>query len=73
MLGAHPGMPGSFVLMDFSDPMDTDLIYIDSMAGDLFLESEVDVRRYSAIFDNLRAVALSPDASATFLAELVSR
>ncbi len=71
--GAHPGMPGSFVLMDFSDPMDTDLIYIDSMAGDLFLESEIDVRRYSAIFDNLRAVALSPDASATFLAELASR
>jgi transcriptional regulator with XRE-family HTH domain len=71
--GAHPGMPGSFVLMDFSDPMDTDLIYIDSMAGDLFLESEVDVRRYSSIVDNLRAVALSPDASATFLAELVSR
>jgi len=63
--GAHPGMPGAFVLMDFSDPMDTDLIYIDSMAGDLFLEADVDVRRYSLIFDNLRAVALSPDASVT--------
>jgi len=67
--GAHPGMPGAFVLMDFSDPMDTDLIYIDSMAGDLFLEADVDVRRYSLIFDNLRAVALSPDASATLLAD----
>ena len=71
--GAHPGMPGSFVLMDFTDPMDTDLIYIDSMAGDLFLESDADVSRYTSIFDNLRAVAFSPDASATFLAELVSR
>ena len=71
--GAHPGMPGAFVLMDFTDPMDTDLIYIDSMAGDLFLESDADVSRYSSIFDNLRAVALSPDASVTFVAELVSR
>ncbi len=71
--GAHPGMPGAFVLMDFTDPMDTDLIYIDSMAGDLFLESNADVSRYSSIFDNLRAVALSPDASVTFVAELVSR
>lgn len=71
--GAHPGMPGSFVLMDFVDPMDTDLIYIDSMAGDLFLEADADVRRYASIFDNLRAVALSPDASARFLAELTSR
>ena len=71
--GAHPGMPGAFVLMDFTDPMDADLIYIDSMAGDLFLESNADVSRYSSIFDNLRAVALSPDASVTFVAELVSR
>ncbi|MGH3907396.1 MAG: helix-turn-helix domain-containing protein [Pseudonocardiaceae bacterium] len=68
--GAHPGMPGSFVLMDFSDPMDTDLIYIDSMAGDLFLETDADIRRYTSVFDNLRAIALSPDDSASFLAEL---
>jgi hypothetical protein len=71
--GAHPGMPGAFVMMNFADPMDTDLIYIDSMASDLFLESDADVRRYASIFDNLRAVASSPDASATFVAELASR
>lgn len=68
--GAHAGMPGAFVLIDFSDPMDTDLIYIDSMAGDLFLESDADIKRYTSIFDNLRAVALSPDDSATTIAEL---
>lgn len=68
--GAHAGMPGSFVLMDFADPMDTDLIYIDSMAGDLFLESEADVSRYSTIFDNLRAVALSPDSSVELVAKI---
>ncbi|HEX6341384.1 helix-turn-helix transcriptional regulator [Umezawaea sp.] len=68
--GAHAGMPGSFVLMDFADPMDTDLIYIDSMAGDLFLESEADISRYSTIFDNLRAVALSPDSSVELVAHI---
>ncbi len=56
--------------MNFSDPMDTDLIYIDSMAGDLFLESDADVRRYTSVFDNLRAIALSPDNSASLIAEL---
>ena len=70
-VGAHPGMPGSFVLMDFADPMDADLIYIDSMAGDLFLESEADLRRYTSIFDTLRAIALSPDESATLIAHLI--
>lgn len=70
--GAHAGMPGSFVLMDFPDPMDSGLIYIDSMAGDLFLESAADVNRYTAIFDNLRAVALSPDASVGLVSELAN-
>ena len=68
--GAHPGMPGQFILLDFADPMDTDLIYIDSMAGDLFLESEADISRYRSIFDNLVAVALSPKDSASLVVEL---
>lgn len=71
--GAHAGMPGAFVVMDFPDPMDTSLIYIDSMAGDLFLESEEEVRRYSDIFDNLRAVALSPDETVTLIKSLTSK
>ncbi|MFI9309537.1 helix-turn-helix domain-containing protein [Streptomyces triculaminicus] len=69
--GAHAGMPGSFVLMSFPEAEDPEIIYIDSMAGDLFLEAEADVRRYSTTFENLRAVALSPDASADLIAELV--
>lgn len=70
--GAHTGMPGSFVLMDFPDPLDTDLIYIDSMAGDLFLEADADVRRFSSIFDNLRATAASPDDSTKLIARLAN-
>jgi transcriptional regulator with XRE-family HTH domain len=68
--GAHAGMQGSFVLMDFPNPADPALVYIDSMAGDLFLEAEADVRRYSLIFDNLRAVALSPADSAGLITTL---
>lgn len=58
--------------MDFTDPMDTDLIHIDSMAGDLFLESDADIKRYNVIFDTLRAVALSPDSSVTQIAEVAN-
>lgn len=68
--GAHPGMPGSFVQMTFADPMDMDLIYIDSMAGDLFLESDAEISRYTTMFDTLRAVALSPDDSRTLISQL---
>jgi hypothetical protein len=61
--GAHAGMPGSFVVMDFPDTADPALVYIDSMAGDLFLEREPDVRRYTFTFEHLRAAALDPASS----------
>ncbi|MEV1289390.1 helix-turn-helix transcriptional regulator [Micromonospora sp. NPDC049679] len=65
--GAHPGMPGSFVVMDFPDPADPDLVYTDSMAGDLFLERDADVRRYAMIFQHLQAAARSPADSLTMI------
>jgi hypothetical protein len=68
--GAHAGMAGSFVSMDFPDTADPEIVYIDSMAGDLFLEAEADIRRYSLVFDNLRAVALSPDDSMSLIGGL---
>ena len=68
--GAHPGMPGQFVLMSFADPTDTDLIYTDNMAGELFLESDADVRRYRLTFDNLTAMALSPNDSVALVTEI---
>jgi transcriptional regulator with XRE-family HTH domain len=68
--GAHPGMPGSFVYVEFKDPADSDLVYIDTMAGDLFLESETDLRRYGSMFDHLRAVALSPNETVSLLTSM---
>jgi transcriptional regulator with XRE-family HTH domain len=70
--GAHAGMPGSFIALEFADEAIPDVIYIDSMAGDLFLESESDVRRYKLIFEHLRAVSASPDASRSLLASLAT-
>lgn len=58
--GAHAGMPGSFVVMEFPNAADSDLVYLESIAGDLFLERENDVRRFSITFEHLQAVALSP-------------
>lgn len=58
--GAHPGMPGSFAHLEFGDPSDPELVYVDTLAGDLFLEAEADLRRYASMFDHLRAIALSP-------------
>lgn len=66
--GAHAGMLGAFVLADF--PEDPEVVYVESLAGDVFLESATDVRRYTVVFDSLRAAALSPVDSAGLIAEL---
>jgi transcriptional regulator with XRE-family HTH domain len=65
--GAHPGMPGAFVHMEFRDEADPELVYVDTQAGDIFLETEDDLRRYRTMFDHLRAVALSPARSAELI------
>ena len=46
--GAYPGMPGLFVLMDFPHPADPDVVHVDTMAGDLFLEKARPVRGFLA-------------------------
>ncbi|MGW1652593.1 helix-turn-helix domain-containing protein [Streptomyces atratus] len=65
--GAHAGMTGNFVHMDFPDPADPELVYVDTPAGDLFLESETEMRRYKSMFEHLQAVALGPNDSADLL------
>jgi transcriptional regulator with XRE-family HTH domain len=71
-VGAHAGMPGSFVFMQFAEATIPYVIYLDSMAGDLFLEAEADVRRYRLAFEHLRAVAVSPDASRALVTALAA-
>ncbi|MFE6098552.1 helix-turn-helix domain-containing protein [Streptomyces laurentii] len=68
--GAHAGMTGSFVHMDFPDPDDPELVYLDTPAGDLFLESEAEIRRYKSMFEHLQAVALGPNDSMELLARV---
>jgi transcriptional regulator with XRE-family HTH domain len=68
--GAHPGMPGAFVHMEFRDKLDPDLVYVDTLAGDIFLEADEDIRRYRDMFDHLRAGALSPADSAGLIASV---
>lgn len=43
-VGAHPGMHGAFVIMDFPDAADPELVYIKQIAGALYLPVRVDGR-----------------------------
>ncbi|HEY3956152.1 MAG TPA: Scr1 family TA system antitoxin-like transcriptional regulator [Streptosporangiaceae bacterium] len=69
-VGGHPGMMGAFVILQFGDTAANDVVYIESQAGDLFLESETDLNRFSAIFEHLRALALPPEASVSLITRI---
>ncbi|MBL7261924.1 helix-turn-helix domain-containing protein [Paractinoplanes lichenicola] len=57
--GAHLGMPGSFLILEFTDP-DPAIVYTENAGGGLFLEQDAEVARYRNSFQRLAAQALSP-------------
>jgi len=70
-LGAHPGMHGSFVILQFAEGVH-DVAYIETSAADLFLESDKDLQRYNLIFDQLRASAASPAETRQLITRLLA-
>ncbi|MFE4516983.1 helix-turn-helix domain-containing protein [Kitasatospora sp. NPDC056783] len=56
--GAHPGVHGPFVILEFPVRGDLDVVYTDGLASSLYLERDDDVATYSQAFDRLRAAAL---------------
>jgi transcriptional regulator with XRE-family HTH domain len=70
--GAHPGMLGPFVVMYFDDDVDDPLVYSESMAGEVFLEADADVKRFATTFRQLRKQALS-EADSALLIEAAER
>jgi transcriptional regulator with XRE-family HTH domain len=68
--GAHPAMLGSFTVMQFPDPADPAVVYLEAETGALYLEKPAEVRRYSLMIDYLRAQALGPAESRALIAQL---
>jgi transcriptional regulator with XRE-family HTH domain len=66
--GAHAGLQGPFSILEFPERADPDVAYVESVAGIIYLEKDRDVRLCAEAFDRLRAVALSPAASADLIA-----
>ncbi|MER5645523.1 helix-turn-helix transcriptional regulator [Streptosporangium sp. NPDC002524] len=74
VVGAHAAMTGSFVILAYATPDDSELVYIETGAsGDLYIESPEEIERYTLKYDHVRASALSADASVSYLADLVEQ
>ncbi|WP_046469932.1 helix-turn-helix domain-containing protein [Allosalinactinospora lopnorensis] len=69
--GAHAGMDGQFNLLEFPEPGEPDLVYLEQASSGLMPEDPEEVRRYTLMFGNLLAKALKPDESVAFLRGLI--
>jgi hypothetical protein len=70
-VGAHAAMDGTFVILEFEEEGDADVVFIDNATGGLFLEKSEELRKYISIFDTVRAAALPADASIEWIEMLV--
>jgi DNA-binding XRE family transcriptional regulator len=61
--GAHAGTTGPFIILDFPEPADPALVYVETLAGDIYLEARDGVDSYNLAFDRLLAAALHHDDS----------
>lgn len=67
--GAHAGHGGPFSILEFPDRDDAEVAYLESGAGNIYLEKDKEVRARAEAFDRLRAAALSPFESADLISE----
>ncbi len=67
--GAHAGHGGSFSILEFPERSDSEVGYVESVAGHIYLEKDREVRARSEAFDRLRAAALSPSTSADLISQ----
>ncbi len=71
--GAHTATGGAFHILEFPGFADPDVVFVENLGGNLYVEREADVYRYTVAFDHLRAKALDPDDSRRFIAKAVAQ
>jgi len=69
--GAHPGMAGSFVLLEFTDPNLDDLVHLESINQTTIRDDTQMIAQYLDRFSQLQELALPLDESDDLLDKLI--
>jgi transcriptional regulator with XRE-family HTH domain len=66
-VGLYGGLTGAFRIFTFPDPEDDEFVHIEGLSDESYLRRPDHVAKYSALFQELCRVALTPQESAAFL------
>jgi transcriptional regulator with XRE-family HTH domain len=65
--GPQPGSDSTFVILDFVPSEVSSTVYVETLAGNLYLERDADLHVYRQVFDRLCELALTPEETVGFL------
>jgi transcriptional regulator with XRE-family HTH domain len=65
--GPHPGLAGSFVVLGFQQASEPDVVYLETVGGNVYVDRPEEVQIFATAFDHLRAAALSPSDTRAML------
>ncbi|WP_326552621.1 helix-turn-helix domain-containing protein [Micromonospora sp. NBC_01813] len=68
--GWHPGTSGSFSILEFDENVHSPVAYIESQAGDVYLERPEDMNRVTLTYTHLQTAALSAGKSRDLIAAI---
>lgn len=68
-VGAHPALESNFIILEFEGQAPT-VVYVEGLAGFLYLERAAEIERYLRAFEILHNMALSPKDTSVLLAKV---
>lgn len=68
-VGAHPALESDFVILGFGERAPR-VVYVEDLAGQIYVERAQDVDRYEQVFEHLRVMSSSPQDSVKIIKEV---
>jgi transcriptional regulator with XRE-family HTH domain len=70
--GALPSGNNKFIILGFAQPTVSDVIFIEGLTGDLYLDDPYEVEVYNTTFRTLVHLAASPDATREIISAMIT-
>ena len=71
--GAHPAMESIFTILEFPTPLVSDIVYVEGLVGNIYLERPAELERYRLVFSHLRTIALTPADSNELIVKISAK
>ena len=70
--GPHLALSGVFTIVQFPEKIAFEVVFLENMTSDLFVEDEIEVYRYGLAFGGLCELALAEEESITFITQIAN-